>query len=125
MNITDQEHKWFVLSCGTDTLVWNVDYAILDPMLKVAASIQYPAQDFLKKHGFKFEEELPPRTLKAQSTFPWYIDLAMKTVYFKQSSWNLNLQEKKTVKCLPSVLVAFCSIPKVEKQLQARNLGIL
>lgn len=122
MNITDQETQWFE---EEGTLAWNVDYAILNPLHKVGASIQYPARDFLMKHGFKFEEELPPRTAKSQSTFPWYIDLAMKTVYFRQQSFNLNLHEKTTVECLPSKLISFCSTPKVKAQLQARNLGIL
>jgi hypothetical protein len=122
MNITDQETQWF---SEEGTLAWNVDYAIINPQHRVGPSIQYPAVDFLKKHGFKFAEELPPRTVKVQSTFPWYIDLTTKTVYFKQQSWDLNLSEKTTVQCLPSNLIAFCSIPKVEKQLQARNLGII
>lgn len=122
MNITDQEQQWFT---EEGTLAWNVDYAILNPTNKVGSSIQYPARDFLMKNGFKFDEELPPRTVKAQSTFPWYIDLTTKTVYFKQKRWDLNLSEKTSVECLPSNLIAFCSIPKVEKQLQARNLGII
>lgn len=121
MNITDQETQWFE---EEGTLTAMVDYAILNPLHKVGASIQYPTRDFLMKNGFKFEEELPPRTAKSQSTFPWYIDLAMKTVYFR-TIVIFNLHEKSTVECLPSKLISFCSTPKVKAQLQARNLGIL
>jgi hypothetical protein len=119
--ITSQEKQWFKQE---GELCWNVGWVIIDPTHRMGAQLGRTTYEFLKKHGFEFQNFDTSVFFgkKVGNTFPWYIDIVEKTIHPR---WNAERREGQSVYCLPTQLVEFCKVPRNVAKLQARNLGLI